>query len=160
MGIILAPSIVLSPAPLSPPLAPPVAIPPIPVPTIASNPIPQLPIPRPSARLLSSPLSSLEIMEQLRNADSSPPALLAHVHALRLTEPRTGTLILVIYFRQFQALQPADPRSSTLRYKWCVDRSTVFVEATGTRASSPVSFTLAPNASGWRTRALLHRAQV
>ena len=50
----------------------------------------------------------LEITEQLKTVESPPPASLAHVHTLRIIEPRTGTsILLAINVRQFQAQQPA-----------------------------------------------------
>ena len=45
----------------------------------------------------------LEIIEQLKTVESPPQALLAHVHALLIIKPRTGTYILAINVRQFQA---------------------------------------------------------
>ena len=57
---------------------------------------------------LAARATLLEITEQLKTVESPPPALLAHVHALRIIEPRTGTSILAINVRQFQASQPAE----------------------------------------------------
>jgi len=51
--------------------------------------------------------SLLAITDQLGAVAAAPPELGAHVHALRLIEPRTGASLLVVNARQFQATQPA-----------------------------------------------------
>ena len=57
---------------------------------------------------LAARATLLEITEQLKTVESPPPALLAHVHAMRIIESRTSTSILAINVRQFQASQPVE----------------------------------------------------
>ena len=65
-----------------------------------------LPLPLSDPEQLAGRRASIPPPDSL-TLESPPPALLAHVHALRIIEPRTGTSILTINVVQIEASQPA-----------------------------------------------------